>query len=116
MLKSLGAKVTVCARKKSAVSTAEIKGMKGVFIKDFMKIANDFDIIINTVPTVVINRDILENIKKDCLIIDVASSPYGVDFASAYELGIKALQCPSLPGKVAPKTAAKYMKRIIVNA
>lgn len=115
VLKSLGAKVTVCARKKSAVSTAKIKGMNGVYIKDFHDFANDFDIIINTVPTVLIDRRILEKIKKDCLIIDVASSPYGVDFAAAYELGIKALQCPSLPGKVAPRTAGEIIADAIIS-
>ena len=56
---------------------------------------------------------LLEKINKDCLIIDLASKPGGVDFDKAKELGIKTNWALGLPGKVAAKTAAKYMKRII---
>ncbi len=115
ILSSLGAQVTVCARKSSDIALAEIKRMHGCSISDFYKIASDYDIIINTVPSAVIDRKILENLKSDCLIIDVASAPFGTDFASAYEFGINAIQCPSLPGKVAPKTAGKIIADGILN-
>ena len=115
MLSSLGADVTVCARKNADIAAAEIKGMKGCFISNFHNISNKFDIMINTVPAIVIDRKILENVKKDCLIIDVASSPYGTDFTAAFELGLHAVQCPSLPGKVAPKTAGKIIADAIIN-
>lgn len=115
ILSSLGAHVTVCARKSSDIALAEINRMQGCMISDFHKIASDYDIIVNTVPSAVINRKILENVKSDCLIIDVASAPFGTDFASAYEFGINAIQCPSLPGKVAPKTAGKIIADGILN-
>ncbi len=115
ILKSIGADVTVCARKKSDLSAAYTKKINNCLINDFPKISNEFDIVINTVPSIVIDRIILENLKKDCLIIDVASAPYGTDFATAYELGINAIQCPSLPGKVAPKTAGIIIGEAIIN-
>ena len=62
-----------------------------------------------------INNKILESVREDCLIIDVASSPFGTDFARAYELGLNAIQCSSLPGKVAPKTAGKIIADGILN-
>lgn len=114
-LKNLGADVTVCARKGADIALAEICGMKGCYISDFCRIANEYDIIINTVPSLVINRKILENLKQDTLIIDVASAPFGTDFAAANELKIKAMQCSSLPGKVAPKTAGKIITDGIIN-
>lgn len=115
ILSKIGAKVTVCARKYGDLAAAEIKGMNGCLISDFYKTAHEFDIIINTVPSVVIDRKILENVQSDCLIIDVASAPFGTDFAAAYELGIHAIQCPSLPGKVAPKTAGRIIADGIIN-
>lgn len=115
ILKSLGADVTVCARKYGDTAVAACKGIKGCFINDFNRIAGEFDIIINTVPAIVINRNIIERLSKNCLIIDVASAPFGTDFAAAAELGIKALQCSSLPGKVAPKTAGKIISDGILN-
>lgn len=115
VLKFMGADVTVCARKKSDLSLAETRGIKGILIEDFHKYSDGFEIIINTVPSVVIDRKILEKLKKDCLIIDVSSAPYGTDFACASEFGINALQCPSLPGKVAPKTAGIIIAEAIIN-
>ena len=114
-LSSLGADVTIAARKSGDIATAKTKGCGGIYISEFWKQANKFDIIINTVPSLVINKKILEAVKSDCLIIDVASSPFGTDFACAYELGIKAIQCSSLPGKVAPKTAGKIIADGILN-
>lgn len=115
VLASLGADVTVCARKNSDLANAEIKKLNSCLIHDFYKISSEFDIIINTVPSLVIDEKIIGNLKKECLIIDVSSAPYGTDFAAAYHFGINAVQCPSLPGKVAPKTAGKIIGEAIVN-
>lgn len=114
-LSSLGADVTVCARKSGDIALAETKGLKGVYISDFKDFAKNYDILINTVPSLVINREILENLRKECLIIDVASSPFGTDFTTALGLGLNAVQCSSLPGKVAPKTAGKIIADGILN-
>ncbi len=114
-LKSLGANVTVCVRKYADIASAHTVGLNGCLIKDFYKKAERFDIIINTVPHVVINDTIMKNMKKECLIIDVASAPYGTDFAAAEKYGIKALQCPSLPGKTAPRTAGEIIAVGIMN-
>ena len=115
ILSAIGAKVTVCARKNSDITLAKINGLNGCMISEFPAIAKDFDIIINTVPSRVIDRNVLENVKQSCLIIDVASAPFGTDFACAFEFGINAIQCPSLPGKVAPKTAGEIIADGILN-
>lgn len=115
VLSSVGADVTVCVRKYSDLANIEIKKMNGCLIKDFYKESGEYNIIINTVPSLVIDLKIIENLKKECLIIDVSSAPYGTDFAAAYNFGINAIQCPSLPGKVAPKTAGNIIGEAIVN-
>ena len=115
ILKSIGADITVCVRKEADLANAEIRKLESCLIKDFYLVSNQYDIIINTVPAPVVDRKILENVKSDCLIIDVSSAPYGTDFATAYEFGINALQCPSLPGKVAPKTAGKIIAEAIIS-
>lgn len=115
MLKALNADVTVCARKFSDVAWAQTCGMKAVDFDGFQHCAGELDVIVNTVPSPVITREILEKLARHCLIIDVASAPFGTDFACADELGIKAIQCPSLPGKVAPKTAGRIIADGIAN-
>ncbi|MBR2869254.1 MAG: dipicolinate synthase subunit DpsA [Clostridia bacterium] len=115
VLASLGADTVVCARKYSDLAKADIKGINSCLIKDFKNMAKDIDIIINTVPSVILNRDILSELRTDCLIIDVASAPYGTDFAVASELGLNAMLCLSLPGKVAPRTAGEIIAKGILN-
>ena len=96
------------------------KQLISVFLAAFLTVtlpcaafASETNIIINTVPSVIIDRKILEKLNKNCIIIDVASAPYGTDFAVASEFGINAIQCPSLPGKVAPKTAGEIIADLL---
>lgn len=48
-----------------------------------------FDIIINTVPVLILNKKRLELLNKNTLLIDVASAPGGIDFEVARQLNIK---------------------------
>ena len=56
---------------------------------------------------------ILKNENDNIIIIDLASSPGGVDFIKAKEYNIKTIQALGLPGKVAPVTSAKYIKNTL---
>jgi len=58
---------------------------------------------------------LLRKVNKDCLLIDLASKPGGIDFEKAKEMGLKTIWALSLPGKVAPVTAAKFIKDTISN-
>lgn len=115
ILSSIGADVTVCARKYSDLAKASSKGIKSLFINEFSPVAHGFDIIVNTVPAIVIGREILSQLNNKCLVIDVASAPYGTDFAVASELGVNAMLYSSLPGKVAPKSAGEIIAKGVLN-
>ncbi len=115
MLKGLGADVTVVARNYGELAFAEIEGCKPVTFADFDKSSIKLDIIINTVPALVLDEQILNSLKKDCLIIEIASAPYGIDFDEAKNLGLRVIQAGSLPGKAAPKTAGEIVADAILN-
>ncbi|MCD7826747.1 MAG: hypothetical protein LUH14_12420 [Clostridiaceae bacterium] len=70
---------------------------------------SQYDFIFNTAPAPVINRNIIDQLKKECIIIDIASKPGGTDFDYCVQKGITAKHCLSLPGKYAPKTSAKLI-------
>lgn len=53
--------------------------------------------------------------KRDTLIIDLASRPGGTDFDYAKEHGVNAIHALGLPGKVAPKTAGQVMADVLVQ-
>jgi dipicolinate synthase subunit A len=75
----------------------------------------EFDIIFNTIPSLIFDKDMLKRTKKDALIIDLASRPGGVDFDAAAELGVRVIWALSLPGKVAPVTSGTIIKDTIMN-
>ena len=91
----------------------EVDGYKSVNINELGDNLRDFDIIINTPPTVILTRDRLLKLKKDCLVIDLASYPGGADIDAVKELDINFEWALGLPGKVAPITAAEHIKKTI---
>lgn len=74
-----------------------------------------YDVIVNTVPSMVLGEDKLKLISKETLIIDVASNPGGVDYNYAKENGYNVIHELGIPGKIAPKTAADNIKQAIIN-
>ncbi len=113
-LSSLGADVTVFARRQSAFAEIHAASMK---YKSFDSLAtenNDFDALINTVPVKVLGVTQLSKLNCDCLLVEVASAPFGIDFQGAKERALKVIKAGSLPGKVAPKTAGEIIGRSIL--
>ena len=54
-------------------------------------------------------------VKKEAIIIDLASNPGGVDRRAAREKGIKVIWALSLPAKVAPLTSAEFIKETLYH-
>lgn len=114
-LRGLGARVTVAARRWEDLAWAEVWGCNTERSDQLRGWLCAYDLIINTAPALLLGREELEDLKPECLVIDLASAPGGVDFAAARELGIKAVQALSLPGKVAPVTAALAIKTAVYH-
>jgi len=112
MLVSLGADVTVAARKKSDLAYARAMGAKA---KPYNEIHEAYDIIFNTVPEVVIKGKLLSKQKENSLIIELATLPGGIERKTALEKGIRIIDAQSLPGKVSPKAAGEYIKEAVYN-
>lgn len=115
MLAGIGADIYVEARKYSDIAWIKAYGYKPVYINELKNVIGEMAVIYNTIPYKLLDSEMLESLGKDCLIIDLASKPGGVDFERAKELGIKVIWALSLPGKVAPVTAAGYIKQTIYN-
>jgi dipicolinate synthase subunit A len=102
-------------RKYADIAWLKAYGIKPVYINDLNKHLGGMDVIFNTIPSRILDSARLETAGRECLIIDLASKPGGVDFDHAKMLGIKVIWALSLPGKVAPVTAANCMKQTIYN-
>ena len=111
----LSAKVTCAARKDEDLAWIRAYGHKETNINALGENLSQYDIILNTVPHLVLNKERLQYVKKDALLIDLASNPGGLDKKEAKELNLKLLWALALPGKVAPVTTAEFIKDTIYN-
>ena len=75
----------------------------------------EFEVIVNTIPFEVLNDERLDLVRKDALLIDLASNPGGIDRVAARNKKLKLIWALSLPGKVAPITSAEFIKETIDN-
>lgn len=114
-LLALGMEVTVAARKYSDFAWITIYGAEKEQISRMGERLGQYDLIINTVPARLFDRELLSGIHKGCPLIDLASAPGGVNLEAAKELGVKVIRALSLPGKVAPVTAGQIICDTIHN-
>ena len=110
---SLNSHVTCAARKEEDFAWIETCGYEYININKLGVNLREYDIIINTPPTLILDRQRLQYVKKGCLIIDLASKPGGIDTKAIKELNINFEWALGLPGKVAPITAAKHIKEAV---
>ena len=109
-LLALGAEVTVSARKYGDLAWIEAWGCRGVQTGALTGQLDRFDLIFNTAPALILDGTRLRETREDCVIIDLASAPGGVDLEAAKRLSRRAIPAPGLPGKVAPRTAAAAIR------
>lgn len=115
LLHGFGAEVWVSARKYSDLAWIEAQGLKPIPMNQFGRYVGDMDAIVNTVPAVIITKEILEKVRSDCFLLDLASVPGGIDHKTAEAMGFKVKWALGLPGKIAPQTAGDIIRRTVYN-
>jgi len=108
-LKALGANVYAEARKEVDLDWIDVNRLRPVKISDLENYLSNMNIIINTIPSLILDENRLYLIQKDTLILDLASKPGGVDFAYCKSNGIKTIHALGLPGKIAYKTSSEII-------
>lgn len=111
----LSAKVTCAARKDEDLAWIKAYGHNETNINNLGENLSKYDIIINTVPHLILTKERLEYVKEDVLLIDLASNPGGIDKKTVKERNLKLIWALALPGKVAPVTTAEFIKDTIYN-
>jgi dipicolinate synthase subunit A len=108
-LVSLGAKVTVFARKASARAWAKVFFCEAENFSALHEKIGGFDCIFNTVPHKIMFAEHLARIKKGAVIIELASAPGGADAKEVALAGARLVPAQGLPGKTAPRSAGKII-------
>ena len=112
-LQALHAEVTVAARREAQLAEIETLGLRSELTHRYRHGLRQYDCILNTVPAPVLDDRALEETRPDCLLLDLASAPGGIDRAGCQAQQRQCIPAPGLPGKTAPKTAGKILLEAI---
>ena len=116
LLLSLDAHITLAARKESDLTWARLSGCETLKIGDtgsISQLCSGYDIIFNTVPYLLFDEEFLVNVDKKTLLIELASTPGGIDVSAAKRLKSAVLWAASLPGKYAPESAGELIAECV---
>ncbi len=113
MLKLLGANVTIYNRNKYYKQKAKTDGFINLNTLEANDELNNYNIIINTIPSIIMHESHINKLNKDCYIFEVASKPGGFDMESVKKRDLSYLNSPGIPGKLSPQSAAKIICDII---
>ena len=114
-LAGLSAIVTCAARKDEDIAWIKAYGHKSTIINNLGENLSQYDLIINTVTHLILTPERLQYVNKECLLIDLASNPGGIDKKTAKDRALNLIWALALPGKVAPITTAEFIKDTIYN-
>ncbi len=112
-LEGLSAKVTVVSKEDEELAWAEAFGYRNIKLDKIINEIQEYDIIINTIPHIIIDRQILEKVNKNALLLDLASDDGGIDKNTAKEYKLNLITALGIPGKIAPIATAKILKEVI---
>lgn len=113
-LLALGAAVTVAARKPADRALAEACGMESELTGIYLHGLGQYDFVFNTVPSPVLDEAQLRRLPPECVLLELASQPYGIDALACERLGLTYVPAAGIPGQYAPKTAgALYAQSIL---
>lgn len=114
-LNALGAHVTVSARCTGDLAWIRVFGYTPVETGKWGKALEKADIVFNTIPCRVFAQSDAAGFKRGMVYIELASAPGGMNLDMAERMGIRAVCAPSLPGKVAPLSAALLLHDTITQ-
>lgn len=114
-LKGLDARVTVCARKRTALVNAQCAGFDTLPFECLKDSLHEFLFIFNSIPAQYFDESLLKEVSSDATFIDISSSPGCVDQDAASRLGLRPVLCLGLPGKYAAKTSASILTNQLVE-
>ena len=112
-LKALLANITCASNNKEELAWIQLNGYTYLDLEHVKNKIGNFDIIINTIPHEVLKKEELQNVKKDALLIDLASSPGGIDKKETQKQELNLIIALGLPGKTSPYSTAEYIKELI---
>jgi len=111
----LGAKVCVGVKEESDLKTLRDRQIDAFYTN--MPIMNEYvkksDMIVNTVPELVLSKEHTVLLKKYAYVLDISSYPYGIDTDSLEQRNVSYKIYSQIPSKTAPRTSGKILVKKI---
>jgi dipicolinate synthase subunit A len=107
LLKALGAEVSIAARKEADRAMIRALGCESEGISGLDCILKRYRVIFNTVPHLILSQEQLANCRRDCIKIELASSP-GM-------AGEGILPARGLPGRMVPESSGRLIARTVLR-
>ncbi len=114
-IRSLGAKVTIISKSPNSINQATLDGFRAYSSFELERNLSNKNIIFNTAEKIQIDKTNIDMIDKECVYIELASSPFGINYEECVASDIKIIFALSLPGIFSPKTIAKTMCNEIIS-
>lgn len=114
LLKAMGARVTVAARKPQDRVDASLHGYG---VQDTAQLhLDEADVVVNTVPAPLITPKMLAHAPERLLYLELASAPGACCEQDVVQSGRTYVHGGALPGKVAPITAGEDLAKTLIEA
>lgn len=113
-LKNLCKTVTICARNENDRTFANAYGYEFFNLNKLKTNINNFEYIFNTIPAMILNKEVVDNISKNSFILDI--TPVGTDITACKEKSINAKISLAIPGKFKSKSSAEVLTNITLKA
>lgn len=111
-LAALGALVSVSARRFDDFAWIDALGYSALHTERLAGKLGAYRAIFNTVPAMVLSAGLLGELRRDCVLIELASCD-GIDAEAARVKRLDYVKAGGLPGKAAPETAALALKETL---
>lgn len=114
-LQALGAKVTVAARSNADLALITALGMRYDTTTCYRHTLRQYRAIFNTVPRPIFTAAQYDTIDPGCTLIDLASTPGGIDASQCLQRQLPFIHARGLPGKTAPATAGRLIAQAVTR-
>lgn len=111
-LDALGAEVSVSARRFDDFAWIDALGYHALHTRRLAGKLGAFRAVFNTVPNMVLTDSLLAELRRDCVLVELASHP-GIDADAARSRNLAYVSAGGLPGKTAPETAALALRETL---
>lgn len=116
ILKKLKANLVVSIIRQNDKKNLEKQSIASIYSYDILAMQmflSHVDMIVNTVPTLVLDKKYIDFLKEDCYVLDIASKPYGIDKNYLDKKQIKNKIYSGIPADIAPKTSGNILLKKI---